>query len=109
MQRLSLFAILLFLVTVLAGCATGPSGGVSTTANAKIEACRSGDTTVSGPEQCLQDDAACYQTRSGDWCTGERGNTCPAGSVQIPYGSACPSGMRCFEAGESLSCAISYQ
>ncbi len=104
-----LLAVTLSVTAVLiAGCASAPSVN-STAASAKIEACRAGDTSISGPNQCLQDDAACYQTRAGNWCTGERGVTCPAGSVQIPSGSACPAGMRCFEAGESLSCAISYQ
>jgi len=113
-QHLTAVSLLAFILTIV-GCATGSSGdgrgGIpgSSGANAKIEACRAGDTAVSGPNQCLQDGAACYQTRSGNWCTGERGNTCPTGSVQIPIGTACPNGMRCFEAGESLYCGISYQ
>ncbi len=93
----------------IASCATsdGGYGSASTrAAGSKIVACKSGDTQVSSSTQCLQDSAACYELANGGWCTGERGNTCPAGSVQIPDGGQCPNGTRCIEFGEGLQCAI---
>jgi len=102
----------MLLISVLASCAsTGStdSSGVVQTSAAKVLACKSGDTMVDSSRQCLQDDAACYQISSGKWCTGERGNVCPAGSVEIPSGSACPRGTRCIPFGESLTCGIPYK
>ncbi len=70
------------------------------------EVCKSGDTQVGSASQCLQDDAACYELNNGKWCTGERGNTCPAGSSALPAGIPCAPGKRCFRVGESLECTI---
>ena len=98
------------LVLMISGCAS--SGGTAplepTGSNVgRISQCKSGDQQISSSRQCLQDDAACYQLNNGDWCTGERGNTCPAGSIELPAGLACPAGKRCFSVGESLQCTIS--
>lgn len=75
--------------------------------SSRISECKINDTLVPNSNQCLQDDAACYQLSNGQWCTGERGNSCPAGSVAVPLGMACPPGKRCFRVGESLECTIS--
>ncbi len=97
------------LITLLAACAGGDDGGrESITPRGKILACKSGDTPIASNSQCLQDDAACYQKSDGGWCTGPRGNVCPAGSVEIPAGQQCPAGTRCFTASGSLTCGISY-
>ena len=82
-----------------AGLGAGSTGS-------RVSVCKSTDTLVDDSSQCLQDDAACYELSNGKWCTGERGNTCPAGSVAVPAGQACPLGSRCFHVGESLECTI---
>lgn len=96
---------------LLSSCASNadlPAAGKGTSGNgSRVSVCKSTDTLIDSSEQCLMDDAACYQLSNGKWCTGERGNVCPAGSVALPEGSACPSGARCFRVGESLQCAIS--
>ncbi len=84
-----------------AGIGQGSSGNSS-----RVSACKSTDTLVDDSSQCLQDDAACYELSNGKWCTGERGNVCPAGSAALPAGQACPPGHRCFRVGESLECTI---
>lgn len=97
-------------VLLLSGCASSgnPSTSGSTiSSGSRITACKTSDTLVQNQNQCLQDDAACYQLNNGQWCTGERGISCPAGSLAIPEGSACPSGKRCFSVSESLECTIS--
>ncbi|NND89512.1 MAG: hypothetical protein HKN42_01510 [Granulosicoccus sp.] len=81
--------------------ASGKAAGSS-----RISECKSTDTQIDSSSQCLQDDAACYELRNGKWCTGERGNICPAGSVALPAGQPCPPGNRCFRVGESLECTI---
>ncbi len=95
---------------VISGCASSGSSLSGTPGaagnNSRITACKSTDTQVSSSNQCLQDDAACYQISNGQWCTGERGNVCPAGSTALSAGMACPIGKRCFRVGESLECAI---
>jgi hypothetical protein len=95
----------------VAGCSSSPyqPAGTSTDGAGRIASCKRGDTQVSAEVQCLQDDAACYQIANGNWCTGTRGNTCPAGSNAMAAGNACPAGMRCFDVGESLTCGISFQ
>ena len=105
-------ALLLALVTVISACASGGDGraggavaGVSPAAD-RILACKSTDTLVETQDQCLLDEAACYQIKSGQWCTGPRGNVCPAGSQALAAGSACPPGARCIRIGESLECRI---
>ncbi|PID60211.1 MAG: hypothetical protein CSB44_10760 [Gammaproteobacteria bacterium] len=91
---------------LLSSCA-GDGGSPPPDANVvHAEVCKSGDELVAGPEMCLQDDAACYQIATGDWCTGERGNRCPAGSAALPAGSTCPPGKRCIRIGESLECQV---
>jgi len=97
--------VILFTLT-LASCATSDAGASSARIGSKVQACRSGDQLVSSSRQCLQDGAACYELTNGQWCTGERGNTCPAGSAQLPLGAACPPGARCIAYGEGLTCAI---
>ncbi|MBX2835871.1 MAG: hypothetical protein KTR35_03380 [Gammaproteobacteria bacterium] len=97
-------------VLLLGGCAASGGNSIGSErsgAAGKVQACRTGDTMVSSSNQCLSDDAACYQIANGSWCTGERGNTCPTGSVAVPAGSVCPSNARCFNYGESLTCAVS--
>lgn len=103
-------AVLLISISV-AGCTASPHrpAGTNTDRASRIASCKPGDTPVAAENQCLQDDAACYQIANGDWCTGTRGNTCPAGSKAIAAGTACPAGMRCFYVGESLTCGISFQ
>ncbi len=108
-QRIVLSAMVLGVVA-LSGCAsTGSSGSYGAdqrAAGSKIQVCKRGDELIQSSRQCLQDDAACYELSNGQWCTGERGNTCPAGSAEIPVGAACPRGTRCIAFGESLNCAI---
>ena len=88
--------------SITAGASNGASNGAS-----RISACKAGDTQIQSRNQCLQDDAACYQLSNNQWCTGERGNSCPAGSTALPAGVACPAGKRCFDVAESLRCTIS--
>jgi len=104
------FAVILMLA--LCGCATTelspyPTGDSSLAG--RIKACRSGDTEVASADQCLQDDAACYQMANSKWCTGPRGNECPAGSSELPADSRCPTGTRCFQLSESKTCAIQFK
>ena len=112
----SVFKTIKTLATVIVGvllissCAS--SGNPATSGSvipgsSRISECKINDTLISNSSQCLQDDAACYQLSNGQWCTGERGNSCPAGSVVVPEGIACPPGKRCFRVGESLECTIS--
>ena len=99
---------------LIGGCAGGgglaPDGGAGTArSNAgRVLQCKAGDTRVATEASCLQDDAACYALDDGGFCTGPRGNTCPAGSTAVPAGAACPPGARCFEIGESLTCTIAF-
>ncbi len=105
-KLLLLVACLFFLVN----CASdGGSSRSDSAPRGKVSVCKSGDTTVSSASQCLRDDAACYQLTDGNWCTGTRGNSCPAPSVEVPAGTSCPAGARCFKVGESLTCGIRYQ
>ena len=110
MQSLTYRIVLCFAIAVLLG---GCAGGGSSSSDdivprGKILACKSGDTQIDSASQCLQDDAACYQKADGAWCTGPRGNVCPAGSSKIPEGTECPDGARCFPVAESLICGIEY-
>ena len=68
--------------------------------------CRAGDREVASPDACLADEAACYEIVSGAYCTGPRGNVCPAGSAPLAPGRPCPAGARCIRVGESLECTI---
>ena len=86
---------------VQTGLLSGDNAGIS-----RISVCKSTDTEVGSSSQCLQDDAACYQLSNGRWCTGERGNICPAGSVALPGGQSCPARKRCLRIGESLECMV---
>ena len=108
--RCCTFALLATCLMVLAGCAsTGSDGGYGVGQRAgggKVLACRSGDELVRSQQQCLQDDAACYELSNGQWCTGDRSNSCPAGSSPLAAGAACPNGARCIQFSESLNCAI---
>ena len=112
--RLRLTALLPVLVIAtamqLTACASGAGNpGASRSAgdpSERILACKSTDRQVDSQNQCLLDDAACYQISNGKWCTGERSNVCPAGSVALAVGEACPAGSRCFRVGESLECRI---
>ncbi|MEE9332762.1 MAG: hypothetical protein V3U65_01590 [Granulosicoccaceae bacterium] len=110
MQSLTYRLVLCFTIAVLlSGCAGGnSSSGDNIVLRGKILACKSGDTQIDSTSQCLQDDAACYQKADGAWCTGPRGNVCPAGSSKIPEGTECPAGARCFSVGEGLTCGINY-
>jgi len=106
LRRCYVSALALAAILTLAACGTTDTGGSTPRAGGKALVCKSGDEMVSSSQQCLQDDAACYQISNGKWCTGERGNTCPAGSVAIAAGTVCPRGARCINYGESLTCAI---
>ncbi|MEE9322788.1 MAG: hypothetical protein V3U76_20260 [Granulosicoccus sp.] len=99
--------LLLFLTIVLLGaCANSGSTLPNTAPQGRIQACKSGDTEVASEADCLQDDAACYALDNGRFCTGERGNVCPAGSSPIAAGSACPAGGNCIRISDSLECMI---
>ena len=74
-------AAALLLALALGGC--GADGASRPDAAGRIQACKAGDQRVPSESACLQDDAACYALANGDWCTGERGNTCPAGSEAL--------------------------
>jgi len=107
LQTLARLCIGSAMILMLASCAaTAETGSSSARLGSKIEVCKRGDEQVDSSRQCLQDGAACYELTNGKFCTGERGNTCPAGSTAIPPGTACPRGARCINYGESLSCAI---
>ena len=108
-QSIKTLSVIALASALLTACATSDSTGgtaLQRSAAGKIQACKSGDTQVASASQCLQDDAACYQMAGGQWCTGERGNTCPAGSSPLPANAACPPGARCFDFSDSLRCAI---
>ena len=113
MMVFRLRSVLSVLATVVFLSACASSGGSLNdsrigqgSSGSRVSACKSTDTLVNDSSQCLQDDAACYELSNGKWCTGERGNVCPAGSVALPAGQACPPGHRCFHVGESLECTI---
>lgn len=108
-SRLAAATIAALLAAALGGCASDGGAGARGAAPARVQVCKAGDRRVEGPAACLQDDAACYELDGGGWCTGERGNTCPAGSTPLPPGGACPAGARCFAVGESLTCTIAYR
>lgn len=102
-------AMVLITISITSCASSGGSNNgsqVRSLGGSKVLACKSGDQLVSSSNQCLQDGAACYELSNGKWCTGERGNTCPAGSVQIAENAACPRGTRCIQFGEGLNCAI---
>jgi len=108
-NRSGKLGIMMLITLAIASCATSDGGygsGATRSAGSKITVCKSGDTLVNSSAQCLQDSAACYELADGKWCTGERGNMCPAGSVKVPDGQQCPNGTRCIAFGESLTCAI---
>lgn len=94
------------LAVALAGCAAPAERGEARAGAGRLEQCRAGDREVASEDQCLVDDAACYELASGGYCTGPRGGTCPAGSSALPTGAACPAGARCIGASESLECVI---
>ena len=104
-------AIVVLSALFISACASSGSPSINEPASnnngSRITVCKTNDTQISDSSQCLQDDAACYQLSNNQWCTGERGNICPAGSVALPEGSSCPVGKRCFSVGESLQCTIS--
>lgn len=106
----SLLTVIVVSVVVSACASSGGTsdfgGGVSGNSS-RVSICKAGDQQVQSSSQCLQDDAACYQLSNNQWCTGERGNICPAGSSELPAGMSCPRGKRCFNVGESLRCTIS--
>jgi hypothetical protein len=110
-RSLALLAILA-LTIITSGCASqGGSPQSSQNAdkpavNARIDACKPGDTRVASQSQCLQDDAACYAIKDGSWCTGPRGLTCPSGSTPLKQGVSCPRGSKCFSPAAGLNCAI---
>ena len=110
--KISAPVLLLALVTIVSACASGGGNRAGNTAAGtapaadRILACKSTDSLIESQDQCLLDDAACYQIKSGQWCTGPRGNVCPAGSQALEPGSDCPAGARCIRLSESLECRI---
>jgi len=105
------FLVAAIALIMLNGCASsndglGNIGSAIGSNSSRVSVCKTGDTQIASASQCLQDDAACYELSTGKWCTGERGNTCPAGSVALSTGAQCPPGKRCFSVGESLRCTI---
>jgi len=85
---------------------TSVAGAGIGTDSSRAAQCKATDTLIQSRQQCLQDDAACYQLSNGQWCTGERGSICPSGSTNVEPGRPCPAGSRCFTVSESLQCAI---
>lgn len=111
--RFSVVGVSAALLVMQLSCASsGDSGTASQSLSnraspiSKIQICKAGDELVASSNQCIQDDAACYQISNGQWCTGPRGNVCPAGSTELAIGVACPAGSRCIRFGESLTCKI---
>ncbi len=104
MRRLNPVALLL-MVVCCSGCSS-VGNGADNRSGSRIQICKSGDKTISSAGQCLRDDAACYQISNGEWCTGERGNSCPSGATALPTGAVCPTGARCFRLSESLVCVV---
>lgn len=110
--RFILYSLTSGLLVMQIGCASVDSGNASPSLSnranpiSKIQICKAGDEMVASSNQCIQDDAACYQISNGQWCTGPRGNVCPAGSTELAIGVACPTGSRCIRFGESLTCKI---
>jgi len=105
------FYVCLAASLVISACATSGAGprSADNLGGTRAAACKSNDQPVASASACLStQDSACYQLSNGSWCTGERGNTCPAGSNPIPAGTSCPRGTRCFEVSDSLTCTISY-
>jgi len=103
------FVLIVVTTLLLGSCAGGTDGGFygrSSVGASRIQECRAGDQSVSSSSACLDGDAACYQVSNGSWCTGERGNTCPAGSIALAAGDSCPIGARCFTASTNLTCVI---
>ncbi len=98
--------ICLLITSCTSGSGLSQASNGSRADNGRITACRATDQLVDSSNQCLQDDAACYQLSNGNWCTGERGNVCPAGASALSAGASCPPGKRCFSVGESLQCTI---
>jgi len=102
------FKILLIIVVttlLLGSCASSDitsSSASVVSGDANATACKINDTRIQDSSQCLQDDAACYQLSNGQWCTGQRGALCPAGSSEVAAGMSCPIGKRCFRISESL-------
>jgi len=97
----------LFAGTLLSACAAGGAGerpGAATGDAVRAENCKAGDERIADRSACLLDDAACYQLVNGGWCTGPRGNVCPAGSSALAAGQPCPPGAVCFRMSESLEC-----
>ncbi len=109
LRQLMISGLLIVSTLLLVACAASDSdsqGGFNANSADRITACKSTDRLIESSQQCLLDDAACYQISSGQWCTGERGTTCPTGSTSIPADAICPSGSRCFQVSESLHCQI---
>jgi len=109
--RFSFYGLTASLLVIQLGCASSGDAGSTSVSNraaptSKIQICKAGDQMVASSNQCIQDDAACYQISNGQWCTGERGNVCPAGSTELSLGVACPAGKRCIRFSESLMCQI---
>ena len=109
-RNVALPACLAGIILTIGACASSGNVGEDNAGRVnqadRILACKNTDRLVDNQNQCLQDDAACYQIKSGQWCTGPRGNICPAGSVPLTTGSECPLGSRCFRVSESLECRI---
>jgi len=111
--RFSICGLTVGLLLIQLGCASSGDAGDASQARSnranpigKIQICKAGDEMVASSNQCIQDDAACYQISNGQWCTGPRGNVCPAGSTELALGTACPSGSRCIRFSESLTCLV---
>lgn len=94
------------LATILLGACAGDGSVRPDRPASPLASCKVGDVRVASEAACLRDDAACYALADGAWCTGERGNRCPAGSEPLPSGVPCPPGVRCFTIGESLICRV---
>jgi hypothetical protein len=68
--------------------------------------CQQGHMEIEGPDQCLQDDAVCYEIEDGRWCTGPDGreNLCPDGFdlTDVPCDADSPN--ECFPVADGLYC-----
>ncbi len=89
MTRLATLMLALALPCALAACPPADS-------------CADGEEEVSGPSECLQDDATCYELSAGVWCTGPDAPECPAGYHSV---EGCDlEDSSCYQHSEGLMC-----
>ena len=62
--------------------------------------CPDGLMEIAGPSDCLQDDAVCFETDDGTWCTGPDGNGFSCSELQAQYEAERASIQSCTEDAE---------